>query len=91
MQINDRGNDRQTQPEARMAMAFLAAIEPLQYRSAFLFRDPRAAVLDCDMQALVVLRRKNAHAATFWGELDGVAHQVGQRLEQQFAVTVQRR
>jgi len=57
MKVDDGGNDRQAQPEAWVPVTFLAAIEPLQYRRTFLFRNPRAAVLNGDVQALVVLRR----------------------------------
>ncbi|MNH43548.1 hypothetical protein D3C79_1054840 [compost metagenome] len=49
----------------------------------------RPTVLDGQLQAIGVLRRGNPHLPTFGGELDSVAHQVGQRLEQQLAVTVQ--
>jgi len=74
MKVDDRGNDRQAQPETWVPVTFLAAIEPLEYRRTFLFGNPRAAVLNGNVQALVVLRRQHAHAATLWGELDSVAH-----------------
>lgn len=89
MQVDDRRNDRQPQPEPRMAVAFLTAIEALQHRSTLFFRNTRPAVLDGQVHALLVLRRANPHLPTLGGELDTVAHQVGQCLEQQFAVTVQ--
>jgi len=89
MKVNDRGNDRQTQPEARVAVTFLAAIEPLQHGSTLFFGNARPAVLDGQVHAGLVLCRANPHLPTLGRELDSVAHQVGQCLEQQFAVTVQ--
>ena len=89
MQVDDRRNDRQPQPEPRMAVAFIATVEALQHCCPFLFRNTRPAVLDGQVQALVVLRRSYPHQPTFGRELDAVAHQVGQCLEQQLAVTMQ--
>ncbi len=89
MQVHDRRNDRQSQPKPGMAMAFIAAIEPLQHRSTLFFGNARPAVLDSQVHAGVVVCRANSHLATLGRELDTVAHQVGQCLEQQFAVTVQ--
>jgi len=89
MQVHDRRNDRQSQPKPGMAMAFIAAIEALQHRSTLFFGNARPAVLDSQVHAGVVVCRANSHLPTLGRELDTVAHQVGQCLEQQFAVTVQ--
>ncbi|MNP05476.1 hypothetical protein D3C76_974310 [compost metagenome] len=89
MQVDDRRNDRQSQPEPGMAMAFIAAIKPLQHRSTLFFGNTRPAVLDSQVHAVIVLRCANPHLPTLGRELDTVAHQVGQCLEQQFSVTVQ--
>ncbi|MNE63618.1 hypothetical protein D3C80_1589780 [compost metagenome] len=72
-----------------MTVAFLAAIEALQHRRPLLFGNPRATVLDSNVHARFVLRRRHGNTSTFGRELDTVAHQVGQRLEQQLAIAVQ--
>ncbi|ROL75513.1 hypothetical protein BHU25_08915 [Pseudomonas vranovensis] len=74
-----------------MTLAFLTAIKALQHRPALVFGNPRAAVVHLDMQALGIAQRAHQHLALGRGELDRVADQVGQRLEQQLAVTMQRR
>ncbi|MNH38773.1 hypothetical protein D3C79_998530 [compost metagenome] len=74
-----------------MALAFLAAIKALQHRPTLVFGNPRAAVVHLDMQTLGIAQRPHQHLALLWRELDGIAHQVGQCLEQQLAVAMQRR
>ncbi|MCY1188007.1 hypothetical protein D9M73_290560 [compost metagenome] len=89
MQVDDCRHDRQPQPEAGMAVAFIAAIEPFQYGRPLFFGNTWPAILDRHVHAVVIQRGAYAHPTTLGRKLDRVAHQIRQRLEQQLAIAVQ--
>src|SRR5262245_48945563 len=87
MQTGDRRHQAEPQAVAGGAPAVLEPIEAPEHVLALVGGNSRAVVGDRDDGAAIALPDLHAHPARFAAVFDGVVHQIGDRVEQEVAVT----
>src|ERR1700759_2744684 len=86
MQLSDRGNEVEPQPEARRITHLLRAIKPPQYRVALLIVDAWSRIRDAHDGLAIAAQKRQPHLSFPGCELDGIVDEIGDRLEQQIAI-----
>ncbi|MNY60258.1 hypothetical protein D3C86_1967890 [compost metagenome] len=88
MQADNRRDDRQPQPEAALRVATFGAVETLEHRFPFTFRNSGTGVEHFDSRMPTFIDPTQNHLATGRCEFDRVAQQVRHCLEQQRPVAI---
>ncbi|MNJ71691.1 hypothetical protein D3C77_682620 [compost metagenome] len=73
MQVDNRRNHRQSQPESWVTMTFFAAIKAFQHRFTLALGNSRAAVLHLDAHHAGLIAGTHAYGAAGRGKFDRIA------------------